>query len=197
MSKHNLDSSDPLVRWLAEEAVMADLFKSAVLGIGRETQRPTELVSIRTLLAYVRRDHDAPADITIERAICTDPTTARRYINFLAGIAQASSPVAIAAASKVVPERTIGKWHLRVSAPAGQLPVLVLTQREPASAPAAIEAVGTGHEGGMVRLPLPKPVNHAIQLPLNDDVAELAAFHRLIADTSTQIFLLPSLTSAT
>jgi hypothetical protein len=74
--------------------------------------------------------------------------------------------------------------------------VLVLTQQEPAPAPAAIEAVGTGPEGGMVRLPLPKPVNQAIQVPLIDDIAELAAFHRLIAHTATQIFLLPSFTAA-
>jgi hypothetical protein len=139
MSKHDPVSSDPLVRWLAEEAVVADLFRSAVNSIGKQKQRPAD-PSMRALLAYVRRDHDTPADITIEHAIRTDPTTARRYINLLAGIAQASSPFAIAAASKVVPERTVGKWHLRVSAPAGQLPVLVLTQQEPAPAPAAIEA---------------------------------------------------------
>jgi hypothetical protein len=51
-----------------------------------------------------------------------------------------------------------------------------------------IEAVGA--EGTVVRLGLPEPVNQAIQLPLNDDVPELAAFHCLLESTATQIFLL-------
>ena len=126
MPKYDLDSSDPLLRWLVQEAVVADLFKSAVDGIGRATRRPAESVSMRTLLACVWRDHDAPADIAIEHAVRTDPVTARRYINLLAGIAQASMPV--------VPERTIGKWHLKVWALPGHLSVLVLTQQDLAPA---------------------------------------------------------------
>jgi hypothetical protein len=191
MSKHGIDPDDPLVRWLAEESIVADLFQSAVDGIGRDKQKPAEPVSMCALLAHVWRDHDAQAEFTIEQAVRTDPTTTRRYCNLLAGVAQAFSPVAIAAAPEMVPERTIGEWRLRVSAPPGQLPVLVLTQQGRAPAPTAIEAVGAGRDGGTVRLMLPQPVNQAIQLTLYEEVAELAAFHRLIADAATQIFLLP------
>lgn len=192
MANHGLDPSDPLVRWLAEEAVVADLFQTAVDGIGTEKQKPgAEAVSVRALLAYVWRAPDAPLDFAIEQAIRTDPATARRYRNLLSGMAQAFSERAIAANTDDVPSRVIGKWHLRVSAPPGQLPVLVLTQQDRAPAPVAIEAVRAAEMP--VRLPLPAPVNQAIQLPLNNDVPELAAFHHLLKDTDTQIFLLPSL----
>jgi hypothetical protein len=193
MSKHGPDPSDPLVRWLAEEAVVADLFQTAVDRIGKETQKPAaEAVSRRALLDYVWRDPDAPLDLAIERAIRDDPATAQRYRNLLKGMAQSFSERAIAAATDDVPSRMIGKWKLRVSAPQGQLPVLVLTHQDPTtSAPAAIEAVGATK--GPIRLPLPDPVNQSIQLPLNDDVPELVAFHRLLAETDTQVFLLPSL----
>jgi hypothetical protein len=191
MSKHGPESSDPLVLWLAEEAVVADLYQAAIDGIGKEKQKSAaESVSMRELLDYVWRAPETPLNFAIEQAIRTDPATARRYRNLLKGMAQAFSSVASAAATEEVPSRIIGKWHLRVSAPQGQLPVLVLTQpQDIAHAPAAIEAVGP--TGGPIRLPLPDPVNQAIQLPLNDDVPELADFHRLLRDTDTQIFLLP------
>jgi hypothetical protein len=64
----------------------------------------------------------------------------------------------------------------------------VIEQQASAAAPTAIEAVGP--TGGPIRLPLPEPVNQAIQLPLDSDIAELAAFHRLITDPATEIFLL-------
>jgi hypothetical protein len=63
----------------------------------------------------------------------------------------------------------------------------VLEQQAPATPPTAIEAVGAT---GAIRLMLPEPVNQTIQLPLDGDVAELAAFNRLIADPATSIFLL-------
>jgi hypothetical protein len=195
MSKHGPDPSDPLVRRLAEEAVVADLFQAAVDGIGKDTPKPAaEAVSMRVLLAYVWRDPDAPRDLTIERAIRGDAVTARRYGNLLRGMAQAFSERAIAAASDEIPDRMIGKWKLRVSAPRGQLAVLVLTHQEPApaSAPAAIEAVGS-KEDSPIRLPLPEPVNHSIQLPLDEEVKELKALRSLLAETDTQVYLLPSL----
>jgi hypothetical protein len=197
MSKHGPDPSDPLVRWLAEEAVVADLFQTSIDGIGKDARKPAaEAVSIRALLAYVWRDPGAPSDLAIERALRDDATTAQRYRNLLRGMAQAFSERAIAAASDEVPSRMIGKWKLRVSAPRGQLPVLVLTHQESAlthqdPAPAAIEAVGVAK--GPIRLPLPEPVNQSIQLPLNDEFPELKAFRHLLAETDTQIFLLPSL----
>jgi hypothetical protein len=193
LSKHGPDPSDPLVRWLAEEAVVADLFQTAVDSIGKDTPRPAaEAVPMRALLAYVWRDPDVPSDLAIERAIRDDATTARRYRNLLRGMAQAYSERAIAAATDDIPSRTIGKWKLRVSAPEGQLAVLVLTHQEPAPAPAAIEAVGATM--GPIRLPLPDPVNQSIQLPLNDEVKVLRDFRSLLAETDTQVFLLPSMT---
>jgi hypothetical protein len=50
-----------------------------------------------------------------------------------------------------------------------------------------IEAVRNGEAGGVARLPLPEPVNQAIQLPLQGDLA--ANFHRLITDPMTEIYL--------
>jgi hypothetical protein len=177
------ESHPPLVRRLAEQAVAAELFEAIVDGAGQASTEP----AMDVLLAYARRPHDAPADLAIENAIRTNPTVSRRYRNLLAIMAQAVSRVAYAAAADKVPPRTIGAWRLRVSAPQGLSPVLVLEQREAAPAPAAIEAIGAD---GQIRLVLPEPVNQAIQLPLNEDVPELAAFHRLLENTATEIFLL-------
>jgi hypothetical protein len=185
MLNHGLDPSHPLVRWLAEQAIAADLFHATATA-AREGAAAAP--SARALLAYARRDHRAPADFMIEQAIRTDPAIARRYRNLLAGMAHAHSPVALAAATETVPSRELGEWRLRVSAPEGLSPVLVIEQQASAPAPTAIEAVGP--TGGPIRLPLPEPVNQAIQLPLDDEVAELVAFHRLIADPATEIFLL-------
>jgi hypothetical protein len=185
MLKHGLDPSRPLVRWLAEQAIAADLFHATATA-AREPAAASP--SARALLAYARRNHRAPAEFAIEQAIRTDPDIARRYRNLLTGMARAHSPVALAAATETVPSRVLGEWRLRVSAPPGLSPVLVIEQQDAAPAPTAIEAVGPA--GGPIRLPLPEPVNQAIQLPLDSDVAELAAFHRLIADPATEIFLL-------
>src|SRR5947209_6806365 len=116
MLKHGLDPSHPLVRWLAEQAIAADLFHATAAAARQgAAASPAASPPVRALLAYARRDRHAPADF-------------------------------------------------------------------------AIEAVGPA--GGPIRLPLPEPVNQAIQLPLDGNVAELAAFHRLIADPATEIFLL-------
>ncbi len=186
MLSHGLDPRHPLVRWLAEEAVAADLLRATAGGAVHAARKPGS-PSMRALLAYARRDHRAPADFAIEKAIRTDPTVARRYRNLLAAMARAHSQVALAAATETVPSRTVGEWRLRVSAPEGLPPVLVLEPQAPAPAPTAIEAVGPA--GGPIRLALPEPVNQAIQLPLDSDVAILDAFHRLIADPATEIFL--------
>jgi hypothetical protein len=186
MLNHGLDPSHPLVRRLAEQAVAADLFRAIVDGVANAAQEPASR-SMRALLAYARRDHQAPADFSIEQAIRNDPVVARRYRNLLAGMARAYSPVALAAATDPVPGRVLGEWRLEVAEQDGLSPVLVLEQRAPASPPTAIEAVGAT---GAIRLLLPAPVNQTIQLPLDGDVAELAAFHRLIADPATSIFLL-------
>ena len=192
MSDHGFNHGHPLVRRLAEEAAAADLFRAAT-GVGLHLddddpgRRPAAAPSMRALLAYARRDRRAPADLAIEQAIRTDPAVARRYRNLLAGVSDAFSPVALAAASDPVPGRVIGRWRLRVSEPEGLAPVLVLEEIAPAPAPTAIEAVGPA--GGPVRLELPAPVRGSIQLPLDGDFAELAAFHRLIADPETAIAL--------
>jgi hypothetical protein len=189
MLKHGLDPSHPLVRWLAEQAIAADLFHATATAARQgAAASPAASPSVRALLAYARRDRHAPADFAIEQAIRTDPAIARRYRNLLTGMAHAHSPVALAAATETVPSRVLGDWRLRVSAPEGLSPVLVIEQQGAASAPTAIEAVGPA--GGPIRLPLPEPVNQAIQLPLDGNIAELAAFHRLIADPATEIFLL-------
>ncbi len=191
MSNYGLDGrSNPLVCRLAEDALAADLFHATVEGAGSAERDPAAAsLSVRALLAYARRDHRAPANFAIEQAIRTDPAVARRYRNLLAGMAFAFSPVALAAATEPVPSRVLGQWRLRVSAPAGLSPVLVLEQLAPAApAPTAIEAVGAA--GGAIRLALPDPVNRSIQLPLDGEFAELAAFHRLIADPETSIALL-------
>lgn len=183
MSEYGFDHGHPLVRRLAEEAVAAELLRA---GIG-DGAAPAP--SMRALLAYARRDLRAPADFAIEQAIRGDAAVARRYRNLLAGVSNAFSPVARAAASDPVPGRVIGRWRLRVSQPEGLAPVLVLEALDPAlTAPAAIEAVGPA--GGPVRLQLPPPVRDSIQLPLDGDFGELAAFHRLIADPETAIALL-------
>jgi hypothetical protein len=187
MSDYGMDRSHPLVSWLAEQAVAADLFR-ATLDRAAAREGATAPLSMRTLLAYARRDHRAPPDFVIEQAIRTDPATARRYRNLLAGMAVAFSPVALAAATDPVPGRVLGQWRLRVSQPEGLSPVLVLESLGPAPAPTAIEAVGPA--GGPIRLPLPEPVRGSIQLPLDGHFAELAAFHRLIADPQTSIALL-------
>jgi hypothetical protein len=187
MSDYGIDQSHPLVRRLAEEAVAADLVRATVDGAAAR-ESVTASPSMRALLAYARRDHGAPADFAIEQAIRTDPAVARRYGNLLEGLAIAFSPVALAAATDPVPSRVLGPWRLRVSQPEGLSPVLVLENLAPATPPTAIEAVGPA--GGPIRLPLPEPVSGSIQLPLDSHFAELAAFHRLIADPETSIALL-------
>jgi hypothetical protein len=188
MLNHGLDPSHPLVRRLAEQAVAADLFRATVDGVANAAQDPAAAsLSMRALLAYARRDHRAPANFSIEQAIRNDPAVARRYRNLLAGMARAYSPVALAAATDPIPSRVLGEWRLEVAEQDGLSPVLVLEQQAPAPPPRAIEAVGAT---GAIRLMLPEPVNQTIQLPLDGDVAELAAFHRLIADPATSIFLL-------
>lgn len=193
MSEHGFDHGHPLVRRLAEEAVALELLRAGS-GLGAahddDDSGPTATAapSMRALLAYARRDLRAPADFAIEQAIRGDAAVARRYRNLVAGVSTAFSPVALAAATDPVPGRVIGGWRLRVSQPDGLAPVLVLEAIDPAPrAPAAIEAVGPA--GGPVRLPLPPPVRGAIQLPLDGEFAELAAFHRLIADPGTAIAL--------
>jgi hypothetical protein len=195
MTNYAIDPSHPLVRRLAEQALATDLFRAIAGGAANAAQESVEEESapsslpMRALLAYVRRDPGAPADFAIERAIRTDPAVARRYRNLLAGMALAFSAVALAAATEPVPSRVLGPWRLRVSEPEGLSPVLVLEPLAPSPAPAAIEAVGPA--GGPIRLTLPEPVNQAIQLPLDGEFAELAAFRRLIADPATSIALMP------
>jgi hypothetical protein len=187
----HMDPSHPLVGFLAEQAVAADLFRAIVddaANAARESTRVPATPSMQALLTYTRRPRSAPADFAIEQAIRTDPAVSRRYRNLLALTAQAVSPAALAAATDAVPSRVVGNWHLRVSAPDGLWPVLVLEQQNQAPAPAAIEAVGS--DGRSIRLRLPQPVNEAIQIPLDSDVSELAEFHSLIADPQTEIFLL-------
>jgi hypothetical protein len=188
MSRHALDPSHPLIGRLAEDAIAADLFRATVRGATQTAREPAAASrSMRALLAYVRRDRGAPVDFSIEQAIRTDPVVARRYRNLLAGVAQAFSPAARAAATDPVPSRTLGEWRLEVSEQDGLSPVLVLAQQAAAPVPTAIEAVGAT---GVIRLMLPEPVNQTIQLPLDGDVAELAAFYRLIADPATSVYLL-------
>jgi hypothetical protein len=184
-----LDPSRLPVRFLAEQAVAADLFRAIVDAAANAATEPAAMPpSMHALLTYTKRPRGAPADFAIEQAIRTDPAVSRRYRNLLAVTAQASSPVALAAATGAVPGRLVGKWQLRISAPDGLWPVLVLERQDAAPAPAAIEAVG--RDGRSVRLRLPEPVNQAIQVSLDGDVCELAEFHRLIADPETEIFLL-------
>jgi hypothetical protein len=187
MSDDGMDRSHPLARWLAEQAVAADLLRPTADGAAAR-EGTTASLSMRALLAYARRDHRAPAIFAIEQAIRTDPATAHRYRNLLAGMAIAFSPVALAAATDPVPSRVLGQWRLRVSQPQGLSPVLVLENLASAPAPTAIEAVGPAV--GPIRLPLPEPVRGSIQLPLDGHFAELAAFHRLITDPQTSIALL-------
>jgi hypothetical protein len=188
MFNNGSDSSDPLGNFLAEEAVAADLFQAIVESAADARETTVRPPSGRALLAYARRPHGAPADFAIEQAIRTSPAVSRRYRNLLAVLAQASSPLALAASTDDVPSRTVGSWRLRVSAPPGLPPVLVLEQQDPAPAPVAIEAVGA--DGESVRLRLPEPINQAIQVPLDHDVSNLARFHSLIANPDTEIFLL-------
>jgi hypothetical protein len=197
MFKNGSDPSDSLECWLAEEAVAADLLQAIVDGntdAPRETAREpasqtcAKRPSTRALFAYARRPHGAPADFAIEQALRTDPVISRRYRNLLAVMAQATSPVALAANTGDVPSRIVGNWRLRVSAPPGLPPVLVLEEQDPAPPPAAIEAVGS--DGQAVRLQLPEPINHAIQVALDHDVSDLAKFHGLLANPDTEIFLL-------
>jgi hypothetical protein len=185
MSSYGLDPSHPLVRRLAEQAITADLFH-AMVDAGAEREPAAASPSMRALLAYARRDRGAPADFAIEQALRTNPAVARRYRNLLTGMALAFSEVALAAATEPVPSRVLGEWRLEVAEQDGLSPVLVLEQQAPAPAPTVIEAVGVT---GAIRLMLPEPVNHTIQLPLDSDVAELADFHRLIADPATSVFL--------
>jgi hypothetical protein len=183
-----LDPSRLSVSFLAEQAVAADLFQAIFDGAANAAAEPAATPSMHALLTYTRRPRGTPADFAIEQAIRTDPAVSRRYRSLLAVTAQASSPAALAAATGAVPSRVVGKWQLRVSAPDGLWPVLVLERQDAAPVPAAIEAVG--RDGRSVRLRLPDPVNQAIQVPLDEDVCELADFHRLIADPETEIFLL-------
>jgi hypothetical protein len=184
----HLGPNRSLVSFLAEQAIAADLFRAIVDGPANAAQEPAVMPSMHTLLTYTRRPRGAPADFAIEQAIRTDPAVSRRYRNLLALTAQAVSTAALAAATGAVPSRAVGNWRLRVSAPDGLWPVLVLEQEDTAPVPAAIEAVG--RDGTSIRLRLPEPVNEAIQVRLDSDVSELAEFHRLIADPDTEIFLL-------
>src|SRR5262245_45446841 len=167
-------------RRLAEESIATDLFWETVRPqLDPEAAPVAAAPSMRALLTYARRSGGAPANLTIERAIRSNPAVALRYRNLLNGLARAASPVALAASSAAVSMRKLGAWQLGIVEQDGAAPVLMIEQIVPAPAPTSIEAVGSE---GAVRLALPEPVNDTIQLPLDSDIDELAAFYRLIAN---------------
>jgi hypothetical protein len=186
MSIPGPDLTHGLVRHLAEESVATELFWETVKPqLDPEAAPVASAPSMRALLAYARRSGGAPANLTIERAIRNNPAVALRYRNLLKGLARAASPVALAAAAGGVTMRNLGAWRLGIVEQDGESPVLMIEVGS-AAAPTSIEAVGSE---GAVRLPLPEPINDTIQLLLDEEIAELATFRRLIADPATAVYL--------
>jgi hypothetical protein len=178
MSIPGPDLTHGLVRHLAEEAVATDLFWETVKPqLDPEAAPVASAPSMRALLAYARRSGGAPANL--------NPAVALRYRNLLKGLARAASPVALAAAAGGVTMRNLGAWRLGIVEQDGESPVLMIEVGS-APAPTSIEAVGSE---GAVRLPLPEPINDTIQLLLDEEIAELATFRRLIADPATAVYL--------
>lgn len=144
---------------------------------------PPESPGMAELWRHVRRRPGEPVSFAVERAIRSDPETARRYRTMLAAGALAHAPMALAASDGAVERRRVGAYELTVEA--GDPPLLVVACGA-AAAPAMIE-VSRGDE--TARLDLPEPVSGAVVIALDPAVPEAALLGRLLADRLSAVFL--------
>lgn len=148
----------------------------------RDRPRP-EAPAAGALWRHVRRRPGEPVSFAVERAIRSDPDTARRYRTMLAAGALAHAPMALAASDGAVERRRVGDYELTVEA--GEPPLLVVVCGA-APAPTMIE-VSLGDE--TARLDLPEPVSGAVVIALDPAVPEAALLGRLLADRLSAVFL--------
>jgi hypothetical protein len=145
---------------------------------------PAPRIGHAALWAHATREAGRPVDLTVVRAIRTDPDVARRYRTLLGAQAIAHAPLAAAASDGALLRRRVGPFELEILE--GTPPLLILRGVEERP-PRTIEA-WLGDEG--VRLDLAPPVEGAIVLALDPAVPEAEALGRMLRDPGSAVFLL-------
>lgn len=145
-------------------------------------------ISRAELWAHVRRVRGEPVNFAAERAIRTDPEIARLYRRLLSFQAVARSELAAAAYDSSATHRRIGSFELDVIEEDDAPPALViqcLSETDPA--PTMIEVVSIE---GVVRLPLPAPVDKHIVIDLPRQDAERDLLRLMLANPLAGVYLL-------
>lgn len=145
-------------------------------------------ISRADLWAHARRVQGDPVNFAAERAIRTDPEAARLYRRLLSFQAVARSELAAAAYDSSATHRRIGAFELDVIEEDDAPPALVIQcLSDQVPAPTMIEVVSIE---GVVRLPLPAPVDKHIVIDLPRQDAERDLLRLMLANPLAGVYLL-------
>lgn len=170
-----------------EARLLAELHAArALMRVPAPVSQPGQIDRPRhaALWAHANREPGSPVDLTVVRAIRSDPETARRYRTLLGAQSLAHAPLAAAASDGALSQRRIGPFELEILE--GTPPLLILRGPD-APMPRRIEA-WLGDEA--VRLDLGAPVDGAILLALDPAVAEADRLGQMLRDPACAVFLL-------
>lgn len=161
-----------------------------LLGEMAAIEPPPEAQAVaRTALwAHARREPGAPVDFAVERALRTDPEAGRLYRRLLSIDAVAYSETAAAAYDNSATHRRIGDFDLDVVEEDDAPPTLIIQMLAGArTAPGTIEVVSIE---GVVRLPLPAPVDGHIVMDLPRQDAQRDLLRLMLANPHAGVYLL-------
>ncbi|MEE7480383.1 hypothetical protein MPAR168_06125 [Methylorubrum populi] len=167
-----------------EARLLAELHAARALV---RAKGPAVRPSHAALWAHAIRAPGQPVDLALERAIRSDPDTARRYRTLLGAQALAHAPLAAAASDGALLRRRVGPFELEILEGEDGAPPLLILRGAQAPMPRTIEAwLGDA----AVRLDLGEPVEGAILLALDPAVPEAALLGRMLRDPACAVFLL-------
>lgn len=153
-----------------------------------EPEAAAPSVSRADLWAHARRQPGAPVNFAAERAIRTDADADRLYRRLLSLQAVALSEMAAAAYDSSATHRRIGSFELDVVEEDDAPPALIIQMLpDAAAAPTLIEVVSIE---GVVRLPLPAPVDGHIVMDLPRQDAERDLLRLMLANPLAGVYLL-------
>lgn len=169
------------------------------------------------LLAYAER-RDGVADMKMERALRANPLNMKLYMIYLGNLADASSPVAMAASGTEALSRRIGPHRMDIVQETGERWMVIRLAGDETDASGALSAstdevgrdLGTkgrdaprdtpdhaayaiearAADGTGVRIELGRPVAGTLSLPLDPAFPELAELGSILARPDSALFLI-------
>lgn len=143
--------------------------------------------SFTRFVNHATRGPGDPVDLEVERYIRKSEGARRFYFGLLDRVAEASSPVALAASGEKVTERRLGQNLVElIREDSGDY--LVVTIPDAGASPYEIEARGRNADG--VRVPIGVAIDDVISIRLDARFPELKELQQLLEDPTSSLWLL-------